>query len=450
MALGLAARTHEIGYTFELDEISSLQFASGTFSDTLTRSLQDTPHPPLHNILLHGWIKLFGPSETSIRSLSVVMFVPFVFCCLALFRRCMTLPVAYGVLTIIAISPFFSHYGQLARPYALIALLSVLNMTMFVRLLERGHSWARATAWGCSGVALMYSQYFGAVLIAVELGILLLLRSAPRLRFLMVGAGAVASIVPWGYVAMGAALARGADPLPQIGWMSKPSPADALWYFTRSFGEVPNVQIRWLLAVLAGISLGGVALAIKRRKLGMPGVFLLGATFGLPAVAYLVSVLGPKPIFEARQLIGGQVALLALLGLLLSQLQRFVAAAAAILLVVWAALAWPNSQPHIVKPPWREVVAYVESLPPPRRVLVAEEWVRVPLRHYGIAARVVDVVDVRGALPTESLVYVCRPVRCPGAGANNSLLRQSLLRKFSWGLDKSSSSETLQVLAVAM
>jgi mannosyltransferase len=72
IAVGLAARFHEVCYNLDGDEIFSVELASKSFGEVISRSLQDTPHPPLHNILLHLWIKVFGASEASVRALSVL------------------------------------------------------------------------------------------------------------------------------------------------------------------------------------------------------------------------------------------------------------------------------------------------------------------------------------------------------------------------------------------
>lgn len=71
--ISLAVLFNEINYNLEGDEILSVKLASKQFSEVIADSLRDTPHPPLHNLLLHLWIKAFGASEVSTRSLSIVL-----------------------------------------------------------------------------------------------------------------------------------------------------------------------------------------------------------------------------------------------------------------------------------------------------------------------------------------------------------------------------------------
>jgi hypothetical protein len=53
VVVGLAARLHEIGYNLVGDEIFSVELESRNFAKVISGSLKDTPHPPLHNVLLH-------------------------------------------------------------------------------------------------------------------------------------------------------------------------------------------------------------------------------------------------------------------------------------------------------------------------------------------------------------------------------------------------------------
>src|SRR5437667_12604248 len=63
VVLGLAVRFHEVHYNLDGDEIFSVELASKQFVEVISLSLQDRPHPPLHNVFLHLWIKGFGASE---------------------------------------------------------------------------------------------------------------------------------------------------------------------------------------------------------------------------------------------------------------------------------------------------------------------------------------------------------------------------------------------------
>jgi uncharacterized membrane protein len=109
LIIGILLRLYQIDYNFDGDEIFSTKAASGSFSNMIEASIKDRPHPPLHNILLFFWIKVFGSSEVSVRMLSVLASLLFL---LVLYRLALLLmPIwpALFVLSIGSLSPFFIY-----------------------------------------------------------------------------------------------------------------------------------------------------------------------------------------------------------------------------------------------------------------------------------------------------------------------------------------------------
>ncbi len=93
-------------------------------------------HPPLYYLLLAGWGMAAGKSELSLRlpsALAGIMTVAVIYRLGArLFRR--TVGVLAGLLA--AISALQVYYGQEARMYALVALLSAASVMLTIRVLE--------------------------------------------------------------------------------------------------------------------------------------------------------------------------------------------------------------------------------------------------------------------------------------------------------------------------
>ena len=72
LVLATTLRSLFIGKTdLGVDESFTLYMAQLSIPD-IVKILCDGDNPPLWEILLHGWIKLFGISETAIRSLSLI------------------------------------------------------------------------------------------------------------------------------------------------------------------------------------------------------------------------------------------------------------------------------------------------------------------------------------------------------------------------------------------
>jgi 4-amino-4-deoxy-L-arabinose transferase-like glycosyltransferase len=99
------------------DEGLSIYYARGSVGD-LWRGASQSEHPPLHSLLLHLWMVLFGDSEFSVRLLSAWWGVLAVALLYRLGRR---LSSAAGVLAalLLAFSPLAIWYSQETRGYVM-------------------------------------------------------------------------------------------------------------------------------------------------------------------------------------------------------------------------------------------------------------------------------------------------------------------------------------------
>ena len=127
LAIAAALRLFMLGHqSLWLDEIASWEFAS----QHLHRVLQSEPtNPPIYYLILHFWMKLFGTTETGIRSLNIV---PSVFCVWLAYRfsdRLFDRGVAYVSAAYMTFSTFQIYYAQEARCFALLTVL-LLAATM--------------------------------------------------------------------------------------------------------------------------------------------------------------------------------------------------------------------------------------------------------------------------------------------------------------------------------
>jgi mannosyltransferase len=156
MALSLALRSRALDGSLWIDEAISRGIAAHGLSE-IPGLLRQDGSPPLYYLLLHGWTAAFGESETALRSLSLL-------------AALLTVPAALWAGTVVAgrtagwvaaalaaFNPFLTIYGQEARMYALVALLSVLACGSFARGFVDGssrHRWLFAAELG----ALLYTH----------------------------------------------------------------------------------------------------------------------------------------------------------------------------------------------------------------------------------------------------------------------------------------------------
>ena len=105
------------------------------YYDAIRRS--DIGNSPFYYVILHGWIKVFGISDYSIRFLSVL------FSCLTIIllfffikEHFKNLQLALLACFLMAIEPFFIAYSQQARNYSLSFFLTLLATHIFLKIIK--------------------------------------------------------------------------------------------------------------------------------------------------------------------------------------------------------------------------------------------------------------------------------------------------------------------------
>jgi len=106
------------------DEGWSLHFATASIREMLELTAVDI-HPPLYYLVLHYWIRLFGPGVVSVRLLSVLLGTAAVPLLYGAGRRLAGYRGGLLAGLLLAISPFHVFYSQEVRMYGLVTLLGV-------------------------------------------------------------------------------------------------------------------------------------------------------------------------------------------------------------------------------------------------------------------------------------------------------------------------------------
>ena len=118
-----------------VDEAWSIQAASKPVDEIAAWTATDV-HPPLYYWLLHFWIAFAGPSEAGARLLSAILSTLTILALYRLAARLFEPRVGLAAAALLAVSPFHIAAAQEARMYALLALLGVLSMDSFLRLID--------------------------------------------------------------------------------------------------------------------------------------------------------------------------------------------------------------------------------------------------------------------------------------------------------------------------
>ena len=166
------------------DEGTSVALARRDLT-TITRDAAHDIHPPLYYYLLHGWIRLAGTTEFSVRFVSVLAGVALVACVARMASRLYG-PVAPIIASLlVAISPFQVYYSQETRMYVVVSLFGLLSMLAHVRLLrtwadsERPRPILASILYLVASIGAVYTHYYAfALLLAQNLGFLIWLRQS--------------------------------------------------------------------------------------------------------------------------------------------------------------------------------------------------------------------------------------------------------------------------------
>jgi hypothetical protein len=150
-----------------LDEAISVHQSHLSFHDLFENLQYGDRHPPLHHVVLWFTVKALGDSEMAVRIPSIVagtLAIP------ALYllgrelydRRTGLVAAAFG-----AASPLLIWYSQEARMYAFVELFGLLALWTQLRAI-RNPSMGNWAAYILATAALLWSHYFGLLLIAVQ------------------------------------------------------------------------------------------------------------------------------------------------------------------------------------------------------------------------------------------------------------------------------------------
>ena len=130
-AASLALRLADFGAGLWMDEGISVGIASHPLGE-IPGLLRQDGSPPLYYLVLHGWMALFGTSETATHALSLLcslVSIP-----AALWAGwCLFGPrVGWTFAALVAFSPYLSYFATETRMYALVVLLALLATASFL------------------------------------------------------------------------------------------------------------------------------------------------------------------------------------------------------------------------------------------------------------------------------------------------------------------------------
>ncbi len=157
VAAALFLRLHRVGVQ-ELWIDEAFSFFLATTSEVLGR-LRIEHHPPLHYLLLRGWVPLAGSSDTIVRLPSVLAGTAFVAAVIWAGREILDTRVGLWSGAFAAVAPIQIYYSQEARPYVFLALTLALTCASVWRAFKT-NAWAWWVLTSIGSLAALYTHYF--------------------------------------------------------------------------------------------------------------------------------------------------------------------------------------------------------------------------------------------------------------------------------------------------
>jgi uncharacterized membrane protein len=289
------------------DEIFSVHAAGHSWGELFPFVAQDLIHPPLFYILLKIWILTGGDSLLWLRLFpalaACLALVPLILLCREL--KFSTFQTA-AVILFLAVNGSLIKYAQEVRMYSLLFCLACFSLWLFARWCKGGN--ASLIPLFLVNLLLIYTHYFGGLIVLAELAIVLWLRRDRAWKWLVMSSLWVLSFLPWVYAVM-TAYYQNAGLAQNLNWAGKPGLQQILqflaglhqpFYFQQSTNEP------WASAFAAPVILICVIAAVflfsHEEKDNFDVRLLLSFCVVPLAIAFIVSWITPFSIWGTRHL----------------------------------------------------------------------------------------------------------------------------------------------------
>lgn len=308
-AVYVAARLwHLTSFGLFGDEVFTLWTAAQDWNGLFASVIGDVAHPPLYYAVMKVWIDVGGQSLLWIKLLpaliSIASLLPFLHLCRELNLNLIATSLA---LWLMAVNGFLITHAQEPRMYSLLLLLATCSLWVFAKLRHK-NSFSIHAALCVVNLLLLFTHYFGWVIVALEFLFLLIWRRELLRSFIIGSIFIAACFTPWAYLV--ARAARANPSRVNFVWNRPPPLSELAGYYGNLNGPL---SYRWKVFGTAMVMLLFVTPIIAwaahiirtraSRTEARPLWFLSLFAFGPVALAFVASHVLPQPVWAFRYLI---------------------------------------------------------------------------------------------------------------------------------------------------
>ena len=154
------------------DEANAVIISELNPSGIITRMSHDAS-PPLYNLLLHSWMYVFGETELSLRSLSVLFGIMLIIALYFIGKRIFSEKVGLYAALIASVAPIHIMYSQQIRMYTLLSFVSLMSMYYLLRFIQEKKT-SFLLGYGIFTILSLYTHNYGIFLLPAQALLILL------------------------------------------------------------------------------------------------------------------------------------------------------------------------------------------------------------------------------------------------------------------------------------
>jgi 4-amino-4-deoxy-L-arabinose transferase-like glycosyltransferase len=144
--------------------------------------------PPMLELILHAWMQWFGDSVAAVRFPSMLFSCMTAVLLFWLGWRVRSMETGVVAALLFTLSTWMTYFGHEARIYAGFGMLTVASLRCLLWLRDAPRSWLRTAVFALVTLLLVFSHYFGLIVVAWEcLWVLLVPHPARRVLVMRVG-----------------------------------------------------------------------------------------------------------------------------------------------------------------------------------------------------------------------------------------------------------------------